>query len=83
LDATVRLWLKLQEEVNYLVDSSQGPLVKGKPPPPGIKQTLEKKEGLFRKHMMVIIILAVAVAVVCACACLSSQVSKVIFFLLG
>ena len=35
-----------------MIDSTQA-LSKGKAPPAGIKQTLEKKEGLFRKHMMV------------------------------
>jgi DNA-directed RNA polymerase I subunit RPA1 len=44
--------IRLQEEVNYLIDSSKAPLKGGKLQPPGIKQLLEKKEGLFRKHMM-------------------------------
>ena len=44
--------IKLQEHVNYLYDSSSAPLVGGKTAPPGIRQVLEKKEGLFRKHMM-------------------------------
>ncbi|KAJ1551580.1 hypothetical protein HK096_007854, partial [Nowakowskiella sp. JEL0078] len=42
----------LQQEVNYLIDSSKAPKVGRADPPSGIKQILEKKEGLFRKHMM-------------------------------
>ncbi|KAL5035929.1 hypothetical protein BDEG_23884 [Batrachochytrium dendrobatidis JEL423] len=46
-------WMILQNSVNYLLDSSKCPLsVSGKIAPPGIRQLLEKKEGLFRKHMM-------------------------------
>jgi len=52
LEKIVKNWIELQEEVNQLVDSSTAPLNKGKAPPPGIKQLLERKEGLFRKHMM-------------------------------
>ncbi|WVO12596.1 hypothetical protein L204_100201 [Cryptococcus depauperatus] len=46
--------IKLQHDVNSFVDSTKNPTVmrQGKLPPPGIKQLLEKKEGLFRKHMM-------------------------------
>ncbi|KIV80650.1 hypothetical protein PV11_08136 [Exophiala sideris] len=40
----------LQETVNALIDSPVGPT--GKPTDQGIKQILEKKEGLFRMHMM-------------------------------
>ncbi|CDK29787.1 unnamed protein product [Kuraishia capsulata CBS 1993] len=41
----------LQDNVNSFIDSSKD--ASGtKVPPPGIKQVLEKKEGLFRKHMM-------------------------------
>ncbi|KAI8836148.1 hypothetical protein BC829DRAFT_426249 [Chytridium lagenaria] len=40
------------DEVGYLIDSAKAPLVKNKEAPPGIRQMLEKKEGLFRKHMM-------------------------------
>ena len=43
------LWLRLQGEVNNYVDSSKST---NRDQPPGIKQLLEKKEGLFRKHMM-------------------------------
>ncbi|TMW68505.1 hypothetical protein Poli38472_005973 [Pythium oligandrum] len=41
------LWTELQSAVNGLVDST-----KVRDGPPGIKQVIEKKEGLFRKHMM-------------------------------
>ncbi|KAJ3233395.1 hypothetical protein HDU78_006496 [Chytriomyces hyalinus] len=44
--------IKLQEEVNYLIDSAKAPSKMGTLPPPGVRQLLEKKEGLFRKHMM-------------------------------
>ncbi|BEI90820.1 uncharacterized protein CcaverHIS019_0308900 [Cutaneotrichosporon cavernicola] len=46
--------ISLQHNVNSLIDSTKNPKVmaQGKLPPPGIKQLLEKKEGLFRKHMM-------------------------------
>ncbi|ORY24297.1 putative DNA-directed RNA polymerase I 190 kDa polypeptide [Naematelia encephala] len=46
--------IKLQNDVNSFIDSSKNPTMmrQGKLPPPGIKQLLEKKEGLFRKHMM-------------------------------
>ena len=42
-------WIQLQESVNTYMDSSKD---RRKAPPSGIKQILEKKEGLFRKHMM-------------------------------
>lgn len=48
----IRTWVALQEQVNYLFDSSKNTRAPGNVPPPGIKQILEKKEGLFRKHMM-------------------------------
>ena len=48
----IQTWITLQEQVNYLFDSSRNVQPGGKPPPSGIKQILEKKEGLFRKHMM-------------------------------
>ena len=48
------LLFRLQDEVNSFLDSSKNPtpMRGGKLPPPGVKQGLEKKEGLFRKHMM-------------------------------
>ncbi|KJE89112.1 RNA polymerase I largest subunit [Capsaspora owczarzaki ATCC 30864] len=48
----VNTWIALQGEVNSLMDSTLNTAVKGGNPPAGIRQTLEKKEGLFRKHMM-------------------------------
>ncbi|KAG0223526.1 hypothetical protein BGW41_005462 [Actinomortierella wolfii] len=47
-------WIQLQHDVNSLIDSSKNPMVLrgGQQPPAGIRQSLEKKEGLFRKHMM-------------------------------
>lgn len=47
----IKAWVSLQEQVNFLFDSSRN-ISGGKIPPPGVKQILEKKEGLFRKHMM-------------------------------
>jgi len=46
--------IKLQNDVNSFMDSTKNPTVmkQGKLPPQGVKQLLEKKEGLFRKHMM-------------------------------
>jgi len=44
------LWLELQQAVSNLIDSSHAP--PSSTLPPGIKQLLEKKQGLFRKHMM-------------------------------
>lgn len=53
LKRTLEAWVKLQETVNFLIDSSKAPNgTNGKAPPPGVRQLLEKKEGLFRKHMM-------------------------------
>ena len=47
--------IKLQHDVNSFMDSTKNPTImrQGKLPPQGVKQLLEKKEGLFRKHMMV------------------------------
>lgn len=47
--------IQLQIDVNSFMDSSKNPapVRQGKLPPAGVKQGLEKKEGLFRKHMMV------------------------------
>jgi DNA-directed RNA polymerase I subunit RPA1 len=47
--------VQLQVDVNSFVDSGKNTTRSrnGKLPPPGIKQILEKKEGLFRMHMMV------------------------------
>ncbi|GMF07567.1 unnamed protein product [Ambrosiozyma monospora] len=43
-------FVTLQNDVNGYIDSTKNPNVRN--PTPGIKQALEKKEGLFRKHMM-------------------------------
>lgn len=47
-------WVRLQDAVNSLIDSDRNPLqgAAAKQNPDGIKQKLEKKEGLFRKNMM-------------------------------
>ncbi|KAI0700751.1 hypothetical protein BC835DRAFT_1326250 [Cytidiella melzeri] len=46
--------IQLQVDVNSFMDSSKNPapVRQGKLPPAGVKQLLEKKEGLFRKNMM-------------------------------
>ncbi|KAL1914900.1 uncharacterized protein VTP21DRAFT_7816 [Calcarisporiella thermophila] len=46
-------FIRLQQEVNGYIDSSKNTTTpRGRNPPTGIRQVLEKKEGLFRKHMM-------------------------------
>lgn len=45
-------WIRLQEAVNTLIDSNRKPLRRNLQNDEGIKQKLEKKEGLFRKNMM-------------------------------
>lgn len=47
--------IQLQVDVNSFIDSSKNPVKprQGKLPPAGVKQLLEKKEGLFRMNMMV------------------------------
>ncbi|GAA5891337.1 hypothetical protein JCM6882_004661 [Rhodosporidiobolus microsporus] len=52
-----QLWeslIDLQVSVNSMMDSGKNPMIvrQGKLPPSGVKQLLEKKEGLFRKNMM-------------------------------
>jgi DNA-directed RNA polymerase I subunit RPA1 len=49
LGRTLRLWLDLQNSLNALLDSSAAEETHGAQ---GIRQQLEKKEGLFRKNMM-------------------------------
>ncbi|EJD01575.1 beta and beta-prime subunits of DNA dependent RNA-polymerase [Fomitiporia mediterranea MF3/22] len=46
--------VQLQVDVNSFIDSSKNPqrMRQGKLPPAGVKQNLEKKEGLFRMNMM-------------------------------
>ncbi|KAI9906876.1 hypothetical protein PsorP6_003606 [Peronosclerospora sorghi] len=50
LSRKIALWTELQNAVNLLVDSSSAK--PGTDVAQGIKQIIEKKEGLFRKHMM-------------------------------
>lgn len=50
LNECIQACIVLQEAVNGLIDSP--PPASGKTPEQGIKQILEKKEGLFRMHMM-------------------------------
>lgn len=47
-------WVQLQDAVNSLVDRDRNPMQgpAGRRNPDGIKQKLEKKEGMFRKYMM-------------------------------
>ncbi|KXL42422.1 MAG: hypothetical protein FE78DRAFT_154425 [Acidomyces sp. 'richmondensis'] len=47
-------WIQLQDAVNSLVDRDRNPVqgAAGRRNPDGIKQKLEKKEGMFRKYMM-------------------------------
>lgn len=46
-------FVTIQNDVNAFIDSTKNQKAQaGKMPVPGIKQALEKKEGLFRKHMM-------------------------------
>lgn len=46
-------WIELQTQVNCLMDSSKDPsATPANLVSPGIKQILERKEGLFRKNMM-------------------------------
>lgn len=52
LSRAVQTVTQLQVDVNCLIDSTQNKDA-AQALPAGIKQVLEKKEGLFRKHMMV------------------------------
>ena len=54
MDQLLGAMMELQVSVNCYIDSSKNPapMRQGQAPPPGVKQGLEKKEGLFRKHMM-------------------------------
>jgi DNA-directed RNA polymerase I subunit RPA1 len=44
-------WIDLQTHVNCFMDSSKDPAI-NQNTPIGIRQLLERKEGIFRKHMM-------------------------------
>jgi len=54
LSKVVSKWIELQNAVNCYMDSSKDSnvLAKTQGGPAGIRQILERKEGLFRKHMM-------------------------------
>ncbi|XP_038157379.1 DNA-directed RNA polymerase I subunit RPA1 [Cyprinodon tularosa] len=49
-DKLYNTWIRLQSHVNIVFDSDMDKLMADKYP--GIRQILEKKDGLFRKHMM-------------------------------
>ncbi|KAM4586026.1 LOW QUALITY PROTEIN: DNA-directed RNA polymerase I subunit RPA1 [Fundulus diaphanus] len=49
-DKLYNMWIRLQSHVNIVFDSDMDSLMNDKYP--GVRQILEKKEGLFRKHMM-------------------------------
>ncbi|KAJ1870253.1 hypothetical protein LPJ71_012036, partial [Coemansia sp. S17] len=53
-DRVVNTWVRLQQCVNNVMDSTKNPKLSksGKMPDPGIRQILEKKQGLFRQNMM-------------------------------
>jgi len=49
----ITTWINLQTHYNCYFDSSKDPTqTSTERVPPGIRQLLEKKEGIFRKHMM-------------------------------
>ncbi|SPQ27410.1 70d7be7a-7ac4-4b2d-ad0c-e680c83d4e47 [Thermothielavioides terrestris] len=54
MSSLYQAWTELQDAVNSLVDRDKNPIqgAAGKRNEEGIKQKLEKKEGLFRKNMM-------------------------------
>jgi len=60
LSALLASLIQLQIDVNSFMDSNKNPQIarQGKLPPAGVKQGLEKKEGLFRQHMMVGVMLS-------------------------
>ncbi|XP_061541184.1 DNA-directed RNA polymerase I subunit RPA1 isoform X1 [Phycodurus eques] len=49
-DKLYNIWVRLQTHVNIVFDSDMDKMMTEKYP--GIRQLLEKKDGLFRKHMM-------------------------------
>ncbi|KAG8591164.1 hypothetical protein GDO81_000070 [Engystomops pustulosus] len=49
-DKLYYIWIRMQVHVNIVFDSDMDRIITNKFP--GIRQILEKKEGLFRKHMM-------------------------------
>jgi DNA-directed RNA polymerase I subunit RPA1 len=49
----ISTWIELQTTVNCFMDSSRDPsATAASEAPNGVRQLLEKKEGIFRKHMM-------------------------------
>lgn len=52
LKELVEAFVKLQSSINVMYDSTKAEASKRAKIPPGIRQILEKKEGLIRKHMM-------------------------------
>jgi DNA-directed RNA polymerase I subunit RPA1 len=48
----IQSWVQLQQQVNLIFDSEKTGSALAKVDTVGIKQLLEKKQGLFRKHMM-------------------------------
>eukprot|EP00804_Cyclotella_cryptica_P004163 CCRYP_014543-RB/>CCRYP_014543-RB protein AED:0.08 eAED:0.08 QI:152/0.87/0.77/1/0.75/0.66/9/493/1780 len=48
----LEIWVDLQTTVNCFMDSTRDPKGTVNNAPNGIRQLLEKKEGIFRKHMM-------------------------------
>ncbi|KAJ2796356.1 hypothetical protein H4R20_005556, partial [Coemansia guatemalensis] len=53
-ERVINTWIQLQRAVNNVMDSTKNPTISanGKQVDPGIRQILEKKEGLFRQNMM-------------------------------
>ncbi|XP_051914727.1 DNA-directed RNA polymerase I subunit RPA1 [Hippocampus zosterae] len=49
-DKLYNMWIRLQTHINIVFDSDMDKIMSEKYP--GIRQILEKKDGLFRKHMM-------------------------------
>lgn len=47
-----KLWIELQTHLNCYMDNSTDPAGVNQNTPMGIRQLLERKEGIFRKHMM-------------------------------
>jgi len=52
LSKSIQLWIQLQTSVNCYMDSAKDPNPLGSNAPAGIRQLLEKKEGIFRMNMM-------------------------------
>lgn len=52
IERIMAMWLLLQSSVTAFIDNSMVRNFRGRGQVPGIRQLLERKEGLFRKHMM-------------------------------